>query len=196
MPMSMRSSSDLAKRSTRPPRADAYPGSGRTSHGFHHIEKPREAVAEEGVTLRNREPRKFLRHSAINLAAEWHDKIGDAIEALPAPGVELGRLAVALRQRIDLAVIAGEAHREPFLALAAEFGEAMLRTQILRKFVGEPVGFAEIADIADAGLFPQFAHHRRARVFVRIDAALRHLPLEAGQDDFRPVVAKTMADQH
>ena len=47
-----------------------------------------------------------------------------------------------------------------------------------------------------AGLFPEFAHHGIARVLVGVDAALRHLPFKAGQDDLRSIVAEAPADQH
>src|SRR6267142_2571882 len=69
------------------------------------------------------EPRETLCDFAINFAPERHHQIGDAIELLPAPLIEFRRLAVARRQRIDLAVMPGKTQREPFLALAAEFGQ-------------------------------------------------------------------------
>src|SRR5882762_10489615 len=58
--------------------------------------------------------------SPIHLAPERHDQIGDAVETFPAPLIELRRLPVARRQRVDLVVATGVAQREPFLALAAE----------------------------------------------------------------------------
>src|SRR5579883_639280 len=91
-----------------------------------------------------RKPRKLLRHFAIDLAPERHHQIGNAVEALPAPGVEFGGLAVALGARIDVAVIAGEAQREPFLALATEMAEPVRRAVIGWEVVDEPVGLAEI----------------------------------------------------
>ena len=65
----------------------------------------------------------------------------------------------------------------------------------MRKFVSQPVGLAEIVGIDGAGLFPELAHHRFTRIFAGIDAALRHLPFKAGQDDFRTVVLEPPADQ-
>ena len=50
--------------------------------------------------------------------------------------------------------------------------------------------------MGDAGFFPQFAHHGIAWIFVGVDAALRHLPFQSGQNDFRTIVAKAVADQH
>src|SRR3954466_7931636 len=64
------------------------------------------------------EPRKSRCDFAIHLAPERHHEIGDMVEPLPAPLVEFRLLSVARRQRIDFAVLAGEAQREPFLALA------------------------------------------------------------------------------
>src|ERR1700676_3944277 len=72
-----------------------------------------------------RELRKALRHRPIHLAPEGHDEIGDAVEPLPLPLVELRRLAVAWRQRIDFIVGPGETQREPFLPLATEFCESV-----------------------------------------------------------------------
>src|SRR6478735_9017652 len=41
-------------------------------------------------------------YNFIHLAAERHDQIGDAVEPFPTPLVELRRLSVARRQRVDL----------------------------------------------------------------------------------------------
>src|SRR4051812_11416820 len=107
--------------------------------------------------------------SLIHLAAERHDQIGDAIKPFPAPLVELRRLAVARRQRVDLVVAPGEPQREPLLALAAEFGEAMRGWAVIgRKLVSHPAGFAEMFGADRAGLFPEFAHHGIARILVGV----------------------------
>ena len=71
----------------------------------------------------------------------------------------------------------------------------MLGTEVFGELVGQPVGLGEVAGVAHAGFLPQLAHHRRARILIRIDAALGHLPFEARQDDLGAVVAKAMADQ-
>src|SRR5580692_5790911 len=104
-----------------------------------------------------RSPRKLreaARHFAIHLAPERHHEIGESVKALPAPGVELGRLAVARRQGIDLALASREAQREPSLPLAAKIPKPMGRAVIGRKLVRQPIGLAEIAGVAYAGLFP------------------------------------------
>src|ERR1700754_2347678 len=99
--------------------------------------------------------RKRLRHRAIDLAAGRHHEIGDALEPLPAPGVEFRWLAVARRQRIDLALRARETPRKPFLALAAEFGEAMRwRPVIRRELVGHPIDLGQIVGGHRAGFLP------------------------------------------
>src|SRR5476651_1349523 len=91
----------------------------------------------------------------IHLAPERHHEVGDAVEPFPSPLVEFGRLTVTWCQRIDFVIGACETQREPFLALAAEFGEPMRRRHgEWRKLVCQPVGFAEIAGIGHAGLFP------------------------------------------
>src|SRR5664279_1213709 len=71
----------------------------------------------------SRESRKALRHCPIHLAPERHHQIGDAVEPFPSPLIEFRRLAVARRQRVDFVFGARETQREPFLPLAAEFGE-------------------------------------------------------------------------
>src|ERR1700722_20578323 len=103
----------------------------------------------------------MLRPRAIDLAPERHHQTGDAVEPFPAPLVEFRRLAVARRQRIDFIVGAGEAQREPLLALAAEFCQpGRRRTAIRRKLVSKPVDLAEILGAPPAGLLPELAHHR------------------------------------
>ena len=94
------------------------------------------------------------RHRPVNLAPEGHDQIGDPIEALPAPGVELRRLIVARRQGIEILLASGKAQREPFLPLPAESGEPMRRAVIGWKLVNQPVGLTEIVGIGGTGLFP------------------------------------------
>src|SRR6185437_4505430 len=127
---------------------------------------------------------------------ERHHEIGDMVEPLPSPSVEFRGLSVARRQRINLIVASGEAEREPFLSLAAEFREPVRRTMIGREFVSEPISLAKKVGIPDAGLLPQFAACRGLQVFAVVDATLRHLPFEAGQNDLGPIVAKAAADQH
>src|SRR6266436_3370697 len=142
-----------------------------------------------------RKVRETPRHFAIDLAPERHHEIGDAVEPFPAPAIKFGRLAVAWRQRVDIPIISRETQREPFLPLAAEFGESVRRSLIGRKLVSEPARFAEIVGQRHAGLFPEFAQRGGAQVFAFVDAALRHLPLKSGKDDLRPVVLETPSDQ-
>src|SRR6478735_5146274 len=105
-------------------------------------------IARIGIGIfSSRRGRKFGERSCydlVHLAPERHDQIGDAVETFPAPLIELRRLPVARRQRIDLVVAPGIAQREPFLPLAAEFGETMRGGAVIgRKLVTHPVGFAE-----------------------------------------------------
>jgi hypothetical protein len=65
----------------------------------------------------------LLRHRTIHLAPEGHHDLGNALETFPSPTVEFSRLSIARCQRIDLVIRAYETQREPFLALAAEFGQ-------------------------------------------------------------------------
>src|ERR1041385_2424112 len=124
-----------------------------------------------------RKSRKFPHHRLVNLAPERHHQCGDIRKPLPAPGIEFWLLIVAPGRHGDLTLVPGEAEREPLLPLAAEFREAMRRAVIGREIVSEPArGLAEIRNRGDAGLLVELALRRRARIFVRIDAALRHLP--------------------
>src|SRR5581483_9110978 len=113
----------------------------------------------------------------------------------PTPLVEFRLLIVAGRERVDFVFAADEAKGEPFLPLAAEDRETMRRAVIGRKVVGHPAGLGEIFGTPHTGLFPEFAEHRFPRILVLVDATLRHLPFEARQDDFRPVVLETARDE-
>ena len=87
-----------------------------------------------GQAFRSRSIARIPRIAArpsVDLAPERHHEIGDAVEPFPAPCIEFRRLAVARRQRIDFVVASGEAQREPFLALAAEFRQPMRRRPVV-----------------------------------------------------------------
>src|SRR5262249_471579 len=136
-------------------------------------------------------------HLAIDLTAERDDEIGDAVEPLPAPGIEFGRLVVARRRRIDLVVAAGKTQCEPFLALAAESGEPVGRRPAVRpKLVSQPIRLGEMDRTPPPRLFPEFAQRRLAKILALVDAALRHLPFESRQDDLGTIAAEAAADQH
>src|SRR5579883_3053501 len=78
---------------------------------------------------------------------------------------------------IDLAVVAGEAHGEPFLPLAAIASLPGPSRHRARNVVGQPVpDFAELLDRPDAGLLIELALGGFPGVLAGIDAALRHLP--------------------
>src|ERR1043165_183102 len=98
--------------------------------------------------------RKFPCHRRVNRAPERHDQRGDVRKRLPAPGVELRLLAVAPGRHGNFALLAGEATREPPLALAAERAKPVRWAVIRRKVVGEPVrGLAGVGDRRGRGLF-------------------------------------------
>src|ERR1043165_443210 len=83
-------------------------------------------------------PRELPRDGFIDRASERHDQVGHALEPLPAPSVELRLLAVAPFAHCDLALVTGEAEREPLLALTAESAEAVRRAVVGREIIGEP----------------------------------------------------------
>ena len=119
----MRSSGSTISRAsrTRSVRRRCTKG-GERSVLIHETQEPRfrhipRALCSSG------ERREVLSHRPIHVAAEGHDEIGDKVEPLPSPSIELRRLAVARGQRIDFLVGTGETQCEPFLPLAAEFRE-------------------------------------------------------------------------
>src|SRR3954462_15759662 len=71
-----------------------------------------------------------------------------------------------------------------------------LRPVIWREFVRQTVGLAEIGCALDAGLFPELAQRGIAQILALVDAALRHLPVEARQDDLGSVALEAVSDQH
>src|SRR5580693_9377229 len=97
---------------------------------------------------------------------------------------------------IDLALVAGEAQREPFLGLAAVFALPRLADNLARNVVLQPVGdFAQPLDGTDIGFLVQLAQRRRPWLFALVDAALRHLPGMRRIDMLRPLDAPADEDK-
>src|SRR5262245_18324828 len=119
---------------------------------------------------------EVVQHLFVDGTLEGHDQ-GHQLAGLgPAPGVEIDALA-GWPGDVDFAVLAGEAHQEPLLALATIAPTPGPRSQRLGQVVAVPGGaFGDDADGANAGFLCQLAQGSRLRVFVGIDAALRHLP--------------------
>src|ERR1044072_6458614 len=70
--------------------------------------------------LPSRQPGKLLHHELIDRALERHDQLREVFHRLPGPADEFRLVAAAAGVGdVDLAVLAGEAQREPFLPLAA-----------------------------------------------------------------------------
>src|SRR5262249_52750440 len=129
----------------------------------------------------------------IDRALERDDQRRQALQALPAPGAEL-RLVAARAIDVDLAVVAGEAHREPFLRLSAIPALPGLTHDITRNIVVEPVrDLGKLLDRADIGLLVELAQRSRPRVLALIDAALRQLPGMGVVDVLGP--AQALADE-
>src|SRR6266700_1881802 len=120
--------------------------------------------------------RELLHHPLVDLALEGNDERGQLSEALPAPRREF-RLVTSRVIDVDLAVIAGEAHREPPLCLSAIFALPGLADDLARDVVGEPVPhLGQLFHRADIGLLVQLAPRGRPWLLPRVDAALWHLP--------------------
>src|ERR1700733_3893609 len=123
------------------------------------------------------ELRKFLHHALIDRPLERHDQIREIFHRLPAPFDELGLVAAAGAGDIDFLVVAGEANREPLLALAAIAALPGAPRHRARDVIGQPVRhLAELLDRADAGFLVELALGGFPGVLAGIDAALRHLP--------------------
>src|SRR6266700_2144239 len=104
---------------------------------------------------------KFLHHALIHRPLEGNDQLGKILHRLPAPTDELRLVATAGVSDVDLAVIAGEAYREPFLSLAAIAPLPGAPGDGARNVVDQPVpDFADLLDRADAGFLIEFAPGR------------------------------------
>src|SRR5579862_1934840 len=115
---------------------------------------------------------KFFEHVEIELALERHDEADELVARHPFPRIELGVMGVEL----DVGVAPQEAHREPFLHLAAIAPAPSLEMKLAGQLVSEPLlGLGEDLGTVGADLFLQFAQRRHARLLVLVDAALRHL---------------------
>src|ERR1700688_396681 len=129
------------------------------------------------IALAAREAGKFLHHALIDRPLERDDQLGKILHRLPAPGDELCLVAAAGTGDIDLGILAGEAHRVPFLPLAAIAAFPGASGDGAGNVVDQPVGdLAELLDRTDAGLFIEFALGGLPGILAGIDPALRHLP--------------------
>src|SRR5579872_131966 len=149
------------------------------------------------------ERRKFLHHPIVDRALEGDDQFREILHRFPAPADELGLVAARRVLDIDLAVLAREAHGEPFLPLAAIASLPGAARYRARDVVGQPVrDFAQLLDRADAGLLIELALGGFPGILAGIDAALRHLPdmglvdmldaARAATDEDQPL----LVDQH
>src|ERR1700756_5357179 len=147
-----------------------------------------------GLAIRKRQ--EFLDHALIDRALERHDQPGEVLHRLPAPADELGLVPAAGACDIDLIVLAGEAHREPLLPLAAVASLPGAPGDRARNIVGEPLAdLAELLDRADAGLFVELALGGLPKILAGVDAALRHLPDMGFVDMLDAAGASTDEDQ-
>src|SRR6185312_15457779 len=137
-----------------------------------------EKVTEPNATgLPAGELSKLLDHPLIDRALERHDQFGKVLHRLPAPLDEFRLVAAAGARDVDFGVLAGEAHREPFLALAAIAALPGTPGDRARDVVDQPVAdFGELLHRPHAGLHVELAAGGIPGVFAGIDAALRHLP--------------------
>src|SRR5271170_7155504 len=134
--------------------------------------------------------REFADHALVDRALERHDKARNVLHRLPAPGGKFRLLGAGGVGEVDLALVAGKAHREPFLGLAAVFALPRLADDLARDVVLQPVGdFAEALYGTDIGFLVQLPQRGRPSLFALVDAALRHLPSVRRVDVLRPLDA-------
>src|SRR3984957_10723261 len=133
---------------------------------------------------------EFADHAFVHRALERHNEARNILQWLPAPGGKFRLVRAGWMGQIDLALVAGEAHREPFLGFAAVFALPRLADNLARDIVLQPVGdFAQPLDGTDIGFLVQLPQRRRPGLFALIDAALRHLPGVRRIDMLRPLDA-------
>src|SRR5262245_20866120 len=95
------------------------------------------ATTSSSVHLRK--PCELLHHLLVDLALERDDQRGQLLHPLPPPFHELGLVAAGRMRNVDLAFIADEAHRKPFLRLAAVLALPRLTDDVGWDVVSEPV---------------------------------------------------------
>src|SRR5436190_1614177 len=83
----------------------------------------------------------------VDLALERDDERWKVAHRLPAPGVEFRLVAAGWMDDVDLAFVAGEAQRVPFLRLPAILALPGLADDLARDVVGEPV--LDLAELLD-----------------------------------------------
>src|SRR5262249_7902074 len=93
----------------------------------------------------------------------------------PAPGIEFGLMATCAQ--INLALVTGKPHCEPFLQLSTIFAFQGNTNRLWGQVVMDP--FPRLTQnlyAAHAGFLVKLAESRSLRVFFMSDAALGHLP--------------------
>src|SRR5262245_30328444 len=150
-------------------------------HRTRNLEIPDSRFANSGMTTSSSlasEPGELLHHPLIDRPLERDDQLRKVLHRLPTPVDELRLVAAAAGiGDVDLAVLAGEARREPFLPLAPIAALPGPPRHGARDVVDQPVrDLAELLERADAGLLIKLALGRVPGVLAGIDAALRHLP--------------------
>src|SRR5262245_44612179 len=81
------------------------------------------------------EPRELLDHLLIDLALERDDESRQLLHPLPAPFGKFRLVPAGRARNVDLVLIAGEAHCEPFLSLSAILALPGLADNVARDVV-------------------------------------------------------------
>src|SRR5581483_7005243 len=101
----------------------------------------------------------------------------------PLPCIEFG----VMRVEVDVRVATQKAHGKPFLALTAIAPAPEAAGDVGRHPVAEPArALGDDLRFVGADLFVELAHRGLPRGLALVDAALRHLPIVAGDVDAAP----------
>ena len=120
---------------------------------------------------------EFLDHAFVDPPLERHDQVRKVLHRLPAPLDEFRLVAAGGVHDVDLALVAGEAQREPLLHLPAILALPSLPDDFARDVIDQPVvDRGEMPDRLDVGFLIELAQGARVGVFAAVEAALRHLP--------------------
>src|SRR5690349_9433256 len=110
---------------------------------------------------------ELLEHAFIDRALERDDEARDLAGLDPSPGGKFGMGS----GDVDVAVRAGEAHREPFLSLASPPAAPEPPLQLGRQVVVEPaLCLADELGLGRADLLLELPQRRLARCLALVDA--------------------------
>src|SRR3990172_10676675 len=117
---------------------------------------------------------EFREDLFVNGALELDDETHDLGGRHPSPFAEF---LMVVGRDVDIAILAHEAHGEPFLRLPAIASAEGAANEMPRQLISEPTAMlGDDHGLVGAGFFLELAQRRDARLLAPVDPALRHLP--------------------